>query len=458
MRTDLPAAVDLVIIGAGQAGLAAAGELVHRGLRPGIDFLLLDAEEGPGGAWRHRWESLTVGRAHRISDLPHLPAGPLDEHRPSSQVVSEYYGRYEEAFALAVRRPVEVLAVRSSLDPAPGLVGAPAPDPAPGPLGAPLRRDTVLDLDYLDRRTGEPGVIRARMVLSATGTWTKPRIPLVAGAHTFTGRVLHTSDYTSAEEFAGERVIVVGGGLSAVQFLLEIAPLAASTLWATRRPPNFTALDFDEVWGAEVERAVDERTAAGIAPASVVRTTGIPRNADYLEGVASGILVSRGMFDLIGPHGVRFSPRAIIGDTGALGPSGLGAPEGGLVEPDSWRPFEEDTWVEADVIFWNTGFAAAIAHLAPLGLVEDARVRAAPAAGEEAGARELQPGPKRGIAPGEILDSGIRMRGRVEVIADPRVLLVGYGSGASTFGATRAGRDAARIAMKRLTGSPRLPA
>ena len=172
MRTDLPAAVDLVIIGAGQAGLAAAGELVHRGLRPGIDFLVLDAEEGPGGAWRHRWDSLTVGRAHRISDLPHLPAGPLDEHRPSSQVVSEYYGRYEEAFALAVRRPVEVLAVRSSLDPAPGLVGAPAPDPAPGPLGAPLRRDTVLDLDYLDRRTGEPGVIRARMVLSATGTWT----------------------------------------------------------------------------------------------------------------------------------------------------------------------------------------------------------------------------------------------------------------------------------------------
>ncbi|WP_407923449.1 NAD(P)-binding protein [Actinomyces culturomici] len=61
----IPDPIDLVVIGAGQAGLAAAGELVHRGMRPSVDFLVLDAEEGPGGAWRHRWDSLTVGKAHR---------------------------------------------------------------------------------------------------------------------------------------------------------------------------------------------------------------------------------------------------------------------------------------------------------------------------------------------------------------------------------------------------------
>ncbi len=247
-----------------------------------------------------------------------------------------------------------------------------------------------------------------------------------------------------AQDFAGERVLVVGGGLSAVQFLLELAPVAASTVWATRRPPNFTALDFDSVWNAEVERAVDERTATGAAPASVVRTTGIPRLPDYLEGIRSGVLVSRGMFDLVGESGVRCSPRATLSDPWALGPSGRGAHADGLVEPDSWRPYPTDTWVEVDTIFWNTGLRAAIDHLAPLGLVE-APTRGL---GEAVGS-----GAARGIAPGERTDSGIRMRGRVDVVADPRALLVGYGSGASTFGATRAGREVGRIAMVRLTGA-----
>lgn len=71
--TGIPARIPAVIIGAGQAGLAAAHELVHRGLVPGTDFLVFDADDGPGGAWRHRWDSLTLGNAHGIADLPGLP-------------------------------------------------------------------------------------------------------------------------------------------------------------------------------------------------------------------------------------------------------------------------------------------------------------------------------------------------------------------------------------------------
>ena len=51
--TGIPGRIPAVIIGAGQAGLAAAHELVHRGLVPGTDFLVFDADDGPGGAWRH---------------------------------------------------------------------------------------------------------------------------------------------------------------------------------------------------------------------------------------------------------------------------------------------------------------------------------------------------------------------------------------------------------------------
>jgi hypothetical protein len=154
----------------------------------------------------------------------------------------------------------------------------------------------------------------------------------------------------------------------------------------------------------------------------VVRTTGIPLLPEYLRGVREGVLVSRGMFDRIGPEGVRFSPDALtVGQArGGLGPSardGSGG-VGELVVPESWRPFEEPTWVEADVLFWNTGFRHALTHLAPLRLRE----------------------------PG----GGIRMAGRVAVARDPRVLMVGYGSSASTLGATRAGREAGRVAVERL--------
>lgn len=444
-----PSPLDVIVIGAGQAGLSAAGELVRRGMVPGGDLLVLDAEDGPGGAWRHRWDSLTIGRAHRIADLPRFPAGAMDSFRPSNVVVPEYYARYETARGLRVDRPARVTAVRSTEIPAeplrladgaapsrsgvtsrpdavdPGAAAGPgAGGPAlaaggsPRPTAEPVRRDTLLAVDA--ETPDGPRTWLTRMVVSAAGTWSHPFVPGIPGASEFPGRQLHTRDYRSASDFAGARVLVVGGGLSAVQMLLEIAPTAASTVWATRRPPNFTPTAFNEIWGAEVEQAVNARTAAGIRPASVVRTTGIPMLPEYLDGVHRGVLVSRGMVDRMGPAGVRFSPTATLATTGGLGPSAR-AVEDGLAVPESWDPYPEPTWVEADVVFWNTGFRAALSHLAPLWLRE-------PGGGE----------------------SGIRMDGRVGVVRDPRVLLVGYGSSASTLGATRAGLEAARTAVARL--------
>lgn len=409
----------VVVIGAGQAGLASAHELLHRGLLPGRDVLVLDAGIGPGGAWRERWDSLTLGRAHAVADLPGMPLGEAPSDRPASQVVAEYYRRYEEHFDLQVLRPAKVLSVSSTGLAAPTLGGELRGGAALVDDGVP--RDTLLAVEA--EVAGGRTAFLTRMVVSATGTWTHPYVPWVPGAPDFRGRQLHTVDYRRAADFAGQRVVVVGGGLSAVQFLLELAPVA-HTVWATRRPPNFTQATFDDVWGAAVEEAVDERTAAGLPPASVVRTTGIPRIPDYLEGIRRGILVSRGMFDRIGTHAVRFSPDASSQDAAGLGPS---APtSSGLVEPDSWRPYGSQTWVDVDVIFWNTGFRHTTGHLRPLRLRE--------------------PGSR-----------GIVMDGRVAVAADPRVLLVGYGSSASTSGATRAGREAGRLAARRLTGGRLTP-
>ena len=78
----------------------------------------------------------------------------------------------------------------------------------------------------------------ARALINATGTWTRPFIPAIPGAADFRGRQLHSSQYLGPQEFAGRRVLVVGGGASAIQVLAETAAVA-ETLWVTRRPPVF---------------------------------------------------------------------------------------------------------------------------------------------------------------------------------------------------------------------------
>lgn len=297
--------VDVVVVGAGQAGLSSAYHLRRSGFEPDRDFVVLDRSPGPGGAWQFRWPSLTYGKVHGMHALPGMELTDADPARPSSQVIGAYFEEYERTFGLRVRRPVEVSAVREG-------------------EGGRLRVET------------SDGVWSARALINATGTWNRPFWPRYPGQETFRGRQVHTAQYSGRpEEFSGLRVVVVGGGASGTQHLLEIAPYAAATTWVTRRPPVFREGPFDEDAGRAAVALVEERVRQGLPPRSVVSVTGLPLNDAVRQGIADGVLDRQPMFERITPDGVEWA--------------------------DGRR-------VAADVILWATGFRPAIDHLAPLRL------------------------------------------------------------------------------------------
>ena len=345
--------VDVVVIGAGQGGLAAAHFLDRAGLQPGRGYVVLDGDDAPGGAWRHRWPTLTMSRVNGVHDLPGFTLGDVDPTARASDVVPAYFAAYEARLGHPVRRPAQVHEVRSA--------------------GARLLVDSSV------------GVFAARAVISATGTWTRPFWPHYPGRESFHGRQLHTADYRGPQEFAGRHVVVVGGGISAVQHLGELSDPAAgvaSTTWVTRSEPRFRELDAEGEFALDARReavaVVARRVAQGRPPGSVVSATGLLLTPEVVALRERGVLKRHPVFERIEP--------------------------GGVVWADGTRQ-------AVDAILWATGFRPALDHLRPLRLRE--------------------PG-------GGVLVDGTR------VVREPRLHLVGYGPAASTVGAGRAARDAVR--------------
>ncbi len=309
-----PRRATVVVVGAGQAGLSAAYHLLRRGFAsaladPGGEqtFVMLDADAAPGGAWQHRWGSLTMETVNGIFDLPGLHKPPIDSSEPSRDAVPRYFADYERAFDLPVLRPVRATAVR--------------------------RADAAGDGDLVVET--DAGTWFARAVINATGTWNNPVQPSYPGQETLLGRQLHTHDYAALDEFVGQRVAVVGGGISALQHIEELSRVA-TTFWYTRREPVWLDGDFQpETTGRAIIAKVTADVEAGRPPGSIASYTGIAWTPYALAAKARGALERRPMFTSIEPHGLR--------------------------EADG-------SFTSVDVILWATGFRAALAHLDPLHL------------------------------------------------------------------------------------------
>lgn len=195
--------IDVAVIGGGQSGLATAHALRRQGLQP----VVLEASERAAGSWPRYYDSLTLFSPARYSSLPGLPFGGDPDRYPHRDEVITYLLRCADQLDAEIRTRVRVREVHLE--------------------------DGTFTLD-----TEGGGRLAARAVIAATGTFGRPHRPDLPGLLSYTGTVLHAAGYRAPRPFAGQRVVVVGAGNSAVQIAAELAGHARVTL-AARHPVRF---------------------------------------------------------------------------------------------------------------------------------------------------------------------------------------------------------------------------
>jgi putative flavoprotein involved in K+ transport len=196
-------ALDSVIVGAGSAGLATAALLQERGLRP----VVLEAGPEPGAAWRARYDRLRLHTPRLLSGLPGMRIPRRYGRWVARDDLLEYLRDYAAQHDLEVRTGVRV-----------------------------TRIDREGDAWRLTTE-GEP--ILARAVVVATGYNGVPFVPDWPGRETFTGELVHSSEYRNPAPFRGKHVLVVGAGNSGAEIAHDVADGgAASAMLSVRTPPQ----------------------------------------------------------------------------------------------------------------------------------------------------------------------------------------------------------------------------
>lgn len=258
----------VVIVGAGQSGLAVARAALDAGLRP----LLLEAGERPVGSWPAYYDSLTLFSPARYSGFPGMPFPGVPDRYPTRDEVVAYLERYAATLDCEIRTGTKVAAVEEGF--------------------------------LVRTETGES--VKAAALIAASGSFSSPYAPAIPGAGDFGGEVLHVADYRAPKAFAGKRVVVVGAGNSAVQVAYELAEVATVTM-AVRSPVQFVPQvrgGKDVHYWLDVLRLdlLPPSVLARLFKGTLVLDTGI-----YAEALASGRFDQRPMFTAFDSDGVVWS-------------------------------------------------------------------------------------------------------------------------------------------------------
>ena len=203
-----PIETRVAIVGAGAAGLSAGAALKHVGQEP----VLFDKDEQIGGTWARRYERLHLHTVRRFSGLAHYPIPRTYPGYVPKDMFAAYLEDYADHFGLDVRLGRRVSRVREQ------------------------NGRWLVETD--------DGEWLAEAVVIATGRYNERRIPDWEGVKAFTGRVIHSADYRSGEEFRGERVLVIGIGNSGAELAADLAEQGASFVAiAVRTPPPIMPRD-----------------------------------------------------------------------------------------------------------------------------------------------------------------------------------------------------------------------
>jgi putative flavoprotein involved in K+ transport len=197
-----PEHVDVLVIGAGQAGLAVGWHLRQRGIK---SFLLLDAGPEVGHMWRNRWDSLRLFTSSEYDGLPGMPFPAAAATYPTKDQVADYLRDYAAAFELTVRLNTRV-----------------------------TRLSRTGDTFLAETSTG---VLTAQQVVIATGPFQTPVIPPMAGGLAADVVQLHSAAYRNPGQLPDGPVLVVGAGNSGLQIACELAVTRPVTVAVGRRPP-----------------------------------------------------------------------------------------------------------------------------------------------------------------------------------------------------------------------------
>lgn len=195
---------DVIIIGAGQAGLAIGRELQKSGLA----IRILEGGNKAGGSWPQYYDSLRLFSPVEYSSLPGLDFPGRRGTYPGKEEVAAYLRQYAQHFGLPITTNQTVVSA------------------------------TVDALGRFQVQAKDGSIYRAQALVVATGTFRSPHRPNFPGQEGYEGRVLHACEYRNPSEFKRKQVIVVGAANSAVQISVELQSHASVTL-ASREPIRF---------------------------------------------------------------------------------------------------------------------------------------------------------------------------------------------------------------------------
>lgn len=201
-RSGLPADIDVVVIGAGQAGLAVGRTLKQAG----VDFVMLDAATELGASWTRRWDSLRLFTSARYCGLPGLPFPGDPDRYPAKDEVPDYFRTYAATFELPIHLGTPVVSVKRAGD--------------------------VFTV------TTPTATITARQVIAAVGAFQTPVIPECSRRLPSSVTQLHSHAYRNPGQIPAGMVAVVGSANSGLQIAAELSRTHHVVVCRGRKQPR----------------------------------------------------------------------------------------------------------------------------------------------------------------------------------------------------------------------------